>query len=146
MYKQADLRLCWSQIPHCWESLVAAHISVNKLSTQKGLIDYTIRNSACLCMLVYVCVFWGMFVLVHICVCMCMLMHGFCMFVHFCAYICLYVCLCSEIEMYQNICDCKVNVLQNNPEILQDDFARKTRKSFNITLCPQLLSIRAILY
>ena len=26
-YAQADLRLCWSHIPHCWKSHVAAHIS-----------------------------------------------------------------------------------------------------------------------
>ena len=25
-YAQADLRLCWSHIPHCWRSYVAAHI------------------------------------------------------------------------------------------------------------------------
>ena len=25
-YAQADLRLCWSHIPHCWKSHVAAHI------------------------------------------------------------------------------------------------------------------------
>ena len=25
MYAQADLRLCWSHIPHCWKSPVAAH-------------------------------------------------------------------------------------------------------------------------
>ena len=26
MYAHADLRLCWSHIPHCWKSDVAAHI------------------------------------------------------------------------------------------------------------------------
>ena len=26
-YVQADLRLCWSHIPHCWKSHVAAHLS-----------------------------------------------------------------------------------------------------------------------
>ena len=26
-YAQADLRLCWSHIPHCWKSHVAAHFS-----------------------------------------------------------------------------------------------------------------------
>ena len=25
-YAQADLRLCWSHIPHCWKSHVVAHI------------------------------------------------------------------------------------------------------------------------
>ena len=29
MYAQADLRLCWSHIPHCWKSHVAAHISLH---------------------------------------------------------------------------------------------------------------------
>ena len=24
---QADLRLCWSHIPHCWKSHVVAHMS-----------------------------------------------------------------------------------------------------------------------
>ena len=24
-YAQADLRLCWSHIPHCWKSHAAAH-------------------------------------------------------------------------------------------------------------------------
>ena len=28
MYAQADLRLSWSHIPHCWKSHVAAHIHV----------------------------------------------------------------------------------------------------------------------
>ena len=27
-YAQADLRLCWSHIPHCWKSHVTAHIEV----------------------------------------------------------------------------------------------------------------------
>ena len=27
-YAQADLRLCWSHIPHCWKSNVVAHIDV----------------------------------------------------------------------------------------------------------------------
>ena len=26
MYAQADLRLCWLHIPHCWKSHVTAHI------------------------------------------------------------------------------------------------------------------------
>ena len=26
MYAQADLRLCWSHIPHCWKSHVVAQI------------------------------------------------------------------------------------------------------------------------
>ena len=26
MYAQADLRLCWSHIPHCWKSHALAHI------------------------------------------------------------------------------------------------------------------------
>ena len=25
-YAQADMRLCWSHIPHCWKSHVAAHM------------------------------------------------------------------------------------------------------------------------
>ena len=29
-YAQADLRLCWSHIPHCWKSQVAAHWSIKK--------------------------------------------------------------------------------------------------------------------
>ena len=44
MYVQADLWLCWSHIPHCWKSHVAAHMyigacekiaSLCRLSTQK---------------------------------------------------------------------------------------------------------------
>ena len=27
MFVQADLRLCWPHIPHCWKSHVAAHMS-----------------------------------------------------------------------------------------------------------------------
>ena len=29
---QADLRLCWSHIPHCWKSHVAAHIYIETKS------------------------------------------------------------------------------------------------------------------
>ena len=25
---QADLRLCWSPMPHCWKSHIAAHLSL----------------------------------------------------------------------------------------------------------------------
>ena len=28
MYAQADLRLCWSHIPHCWKSHATAHIYI----------------------------------------------------------------------------------------------------------------------
>ena len=28
-YAQADLRLCWSDIPHCWKSHAVAHIHLN---------------------------------------------------------------------------------------------------------------------
>ena len=28
-YAQADLRLCWSHIPHCWKSHVAARMTLN---------------------------------------------------------------------------------------------------------------------
>ena len=27
-YEQADLRLCWSHIPHCWKSHALAHIEI----------------------------------------------------------------------------------------------------------------------
>ena len=30
-YAQADLRLCWSYIPHCWKFHVAAHFTLTKL-------------------------------------------------------------------------------------------------------------------
>ena len=28
LYAQADLRLCWSHIPHCWKSNVDAHMCI----------------------------------------------------------------------------------------------------------------------
>ena len=32
VYAQADLRLCWSHIPHCFKSHVTAHFSIPSLS------------------------------------------------------------------------------------------------------------------
>ena len=32
MYAQAGLSLCWSHIPHCWKSHVAAHLFFETLS------------------------------------------------------------------------------------------------------------------
>ena len=31
-YAQADLRLCWSHIPHCWKSYAGAHVLLNLLN------------------------------------------------------------------------------------------------------------------
>ena len=38
-YVQADLRLCWSHIPHCWKSYALAHIWVRVIS-KSAVIKY----------------------------------------------------------------------------------------------------------
>ena len=38
-YAQADLRLCWSHIPHCWKSHVAAHSVLQRSKSDFSLID-----------------------------------------------------------------------------------------------------------
>ena len=43
-YAQADLSLCWSHIPHCWKSHVAAHI--NKLSFRQKQLSVTLKSQA----------------------------------------------------------------------------------------------------
>ena len=35
-YAQAGLSLCWSHIPHCWKSHVAAHLYMGKVSSKNG--------------------------------------------------------------------------------------------------------------
>ena len=37
---QADLRLCWSHIPHCWKSHVAAHIVQVQHNKQDVHLDF----------------------------------------------------------------------------------------------------------
>ena len=43
MYAQADLRLCWSHIPHCWISHVLAHLSIEHWTRCDVDVDVT-RN------------------------------------------------------------------------------------------------------
>ena len=38
-YAQADLSLCWSYIPHCWKSHVAAQMCIEDLINELGKID-----------------------------------------------------------------------------------------------------------
>ena len=51
LYAQADLRLCWSHIPHCWKSHVTAQVFLNigalrvtKKVLSKGLRTIHIRS------------------------------------------------------------------------------------------------------
>ena len=45
-YAQADLRLCWSQIPHCWKSHVAAQLwFLNSKIFAGGIFGYIVEDS-----------------------------------------------------------------------------------------------------
>ena len=52
MYVQADLRLCWSRIPHCWKSHVAAQLCPKLCTLYKGSAEaqyYRITRVTVLC-------------------------------------------------------------------------------------------------
>ena len=40
---QADLRLCWSHIPLCWKSHVAAHI-ISTVTSNNGAVDLVLKR------------------------------------------------------------------------------------------------------
>ena len=57
-YAQADLRLCWSHIPHCWKSRVAGQITKLMLNkSEKFALIKSVWNF---------CLSWMVFLIIHV--------------------------------------------------------------------------------
>ena len=50
-YAQADLSLCWSHIPYCWKSHVAAHVFSRHVFHPRNIAFFGMHASTCTCLM-----------------------------------------------------------------------------------------------